>query len=62
MRKLPDHSGEYLSAPQGVRSPELRHIGIGLISQGDFHDFFSTFSETLADLTLKDFLASFSPT
>ena len=60
MWKLPDDSGEYLSALHSIRILELRGIGTGPVSQEDSCNCFSTFSEILADLTLKNFFASFS--
>ena len=60
MGRLTEDSGEYLSALRGVRSLELCHVGIDSISQDDFSNCFSAFRETLTDLTLRHFFASFS--
>ena len=60
MKRLPEDSGEYLSALHGLRSLRLRSIIIEPVSQGDFHNCFSAFRETLAVLALEHFSMSFS--
>ena len=60
MGKLSEDSGEYLSVLRSVRSLELHCIVIDPINQEDFSNCFSSFKETLTDLTLERFVTSFS--
>ena len=60
MRNLPKDSGEYFPALHNIRSLELLNIEIEHISEAGFRTCFSTFRETLTDLTLQNFDTPFS--